>query len=347
MKKILLSLVVTAFMFSAGFCEELVDKTLAVVNGEPLMSSEFEKLFEPIVQQYRVMTPVSEQSDARLNELREQILEQKIDQMILMQQAKKEKIKVQKRELDEAIRMVKSRFPDEASFKNELEKESLTQAEFEKRIEEQMMAQKLIEKEMKNNVKKPTEKEIKKFYDNVSLKMKGQNLGLKKEDEEMLDSVAKLLKRMSADQVRISQIYIKCPADATQTEKIVAQGKADDVKKALAKGERFEDLAEKYSDDALLRQRRGDMGFVVKGDLDKRLEQKAFGMTVGQYTKEPVKTNSGYHFIRVKESRAGTIFNYDDVKNDLAEVLYRQNGQKLYEKWVSGLRAKANIKINK
>ena len=78
MKKILLSLVVTAFMFSAGFCEELVDKTLAVVNGEPLMSSEFEKLFEPIVQQYRVMTPVSEQSDARLNELREQILEQKI-----------------------------------------------------------------------------------------------------------------------------------------------------------------------------------------------------------------------------------------------------------------------------
>ena len=88
------------------------------------------------------------------------------------------------------------------------------------------------------------------------------------------------------------------------------------------------------------------MGFVVKGDLDKRLEEKAFGMTVGQYTKEPVQTDSGYHFIRVTESRASQPFTFEDVRNDLAEVLYRQNGKKLFDKWVDGLKAKANIKRN-
>ena len=88
------------------------------------------------------------------------------------------------------------------------------------------------------------------------------------------------------------------------------------------------------------------MGFVVKGDLDKALEEKAFTMVVGQYTKEPIKTKSGYHFLRVKESRASTVFSYDEVKNDLAEVLYRQNAKKQYDKWVAKLKSKASIKIN-
>ena len=276
MKKFLLSLIVTACVCSAAFCDQVVDKTLAIVNGEPLMSSEFEKLIEPMVQQYRMMTPLSEQSDTKVKELKEQLLEQKIEQMVLLQEAKKQKIKVPKRELDEAIKQVTRRFPDDASFKTELEKEGLTQADFEKRIEEQMMVQKLIEKEMKNNIKQPTEKDIKSFYDNVYAKMNGRNLNLPKEEEETVDAVAKLLRRMSSEQVRLCQIYIKCDKNATASEKSAAQKKVAEVKKELASGARFEDLSAKYSDDALLQQRKGDMGFVVKGDLDKRLEEKAF-----------------------------------------------------------------------
>ena len=346
MKKFLLSLIVTACVCSAAFCDQVVDKTLAVVNGEPLMSSEFEKLIEPMVQQYRIMTPIAEQSDAKIKELKQQLLDQKIEQMVLLQEAKKQKIKIPKRELDAAVNQVMKRFPDDASFKKELEKEGLSQAEFEKRIEEQLMVQKLIEKEMKNSIKQPTEKEIKAFYENVSAKMRGRNLGLPQDEEETVDAVAKLLKRMSSEKVRICQIYIKCDKNATQTEKVAAQKKVSQVKKDLAEGMRFEDLAAKYSDDALLQQRRGDMGFVVKGDLDKRLKEKAFSLNVGQYTKEPIKTNSGYHFLRVKESRASTVFSYDDVKNDLAEVLYRQNGKKQYDKWAAKLKSKASIKIN-
>lgn len=347
MKKVLLSLIVVSFISSAAFCEQVVDKTLAIVNGEPLMSSEFEKIIEPMIQQYRVMTPIAEQSDKKVAELKKELLDQKIEQMVLLQEAKKQKIKVPKRELDAAISQVTKRFPDDAAFKKELDKEGLTQADFEKRIDEQLMAQKLIEKEMKGSIKQPTEKEIKSFYEDVSARMKGKYIsGLSQEDAETVDAVAKLLTRMSSEQVRICQIYIKCDKNATQAEKTAAQKKVADVKKDLAAGMRFEDLAEKCSDDALLRQRRGDMGFIVRGDLDKRLEDKAFTLNVGQYTKEPIKTDSGYHFLRVKESRASTVFTYDDVKNDLAEVLYRQNGKKQYDKWVAKLKSKATIKIN-
>ena len=346
MKKIL-SLVCMMFLVGGvAFSEEVVDKTLAIVNGEPLMSSEFEKIAEPMVQQYMAMTPVTEQSDSKINELKNQILEQRIDQMVLTQEAKKQKIKIVRRELDEAVSQVKKRFPNDEAFQAELKNEGLTQVQFEKRIEEQLMVQKLVEKEMKNNIKPPSETDVKKFYDNVRAKMKGENLGLSKDDEETVDAVAKLLKRMSSEQVRLNQIYIKCDKNATPQERKAAEGRVASVKKELASGASFSATSEKYSEDSLLKQRKGDMGFVVKGDLDKRLEEKAFSMTVGQYTKEPVQTDSGYHFIRVTESRASQSFTFEDVRNDLAEVLYRQNGKKLYDKWVEGLKAKANIKIN-
>jgi parvulin-like peptidyl-prolyl isomerase len=346
MKKILALVCIFCLFVGAGFCEEVVDKTLAIVNGEPLMSSEFNKILEPMIQQYRAVTPLTEQSDAKINELKNQILEQKVEQMLLIQEAKKQKIKVVKRELDEALAQVKKRFPNEETFQAELKKEGLSQVQFEKRIEEQLMVQKLIEKEMKNNVKQPSETEIRKFYDNVRAKMKGENLGLPKEEEETVDAVAKLLKRMSSEQVRLCQIYIKCDKNATPQERKAAEGRVASVKKELASGASFSTTSEKYSEDSLLKQRKGDMGFVIKGDLDKRLEEKAFSMAVGQYTKEPIQTESGYHFIRVTESRASASFTFEDVRNDLAEVLYRQNGKKLYDKWIEGLKAKANIKIN-
>jgi len=345
--KKILSLVCMMFLISGvAFSDEVVDKTLAIVNGEPLMSSEFDKIVEPMVQQYMAMTPVTEQSDSKINELKNQILEQRIDQMVLTQEAKKQKIKIVKRELDEAVNQVKKRFPNDETFQAELKNEGLTQVQFEKRIEEQLMVQKLVEREMKSNIKQPSETDVKKFYDNVRAKMKGENLGLSKEDEETVDAVAKLLKRMSSEQVRLNQIYIKCDKNATPQERKAAEGRVASVKKELASGASFSATSEKYSEDSLLKQRKGDMGFVVKGDLDKRLEEKAFSMTVGQYTKEPVQTDSGYHFIRVTESRASQSFTFEDVRNDLAEVLYRQNGKKLYDKWVEGLKTKANIKIN-
>ncbi|MCR4663406.1 MAG: SurA N-terminal domain-containing protein [Endomicrobiaceae bacterium] len=346
MRKILALVFTFCFFAGVAFCEEVVDKTLAIVNGEPLMSSEFNKILEPMIQQYMAMTPVTEQSEAKLNELKNQILEQRIEQILLVQEAKKQKIKVPKRELDEALTTVKKRFPSEEVFQSELKKEGLSQVQFEKRIEEQMMVQKLVEKEMKNNVKPPSDAEIKKFYDNVRAKMKGEKLNLPKEEEETVDAVAKLLKRMSSEQIRLNQIYIKCDKNASSQEKKAAENRVANVKKELASGASFSATSEKYSEDSILKQRKGDMGFVVKGDLDKRLEDKAFSMVVGQYTKEPIQTESGYHFLRVTESRASSSFTYDDVKNDLAEVLFRQNSKKLYDKWIDGLKSKANIKIN-
>ncbi|MDD5101965.1 MAG: SurA N-terminal domain-containing protein [Endomicrobiaceae bacterium] len=347
MKKFLVSLCFIGLMFVSGFAEEVVDNTLAIVNGEPLMSSEFNKILVPIIEQQRTMVPIAEQSEAKINELKNKVLEQKVEQMLLIQEAKKAKIKIPKREIEEAIAQVKKRFPSDKDFAGELKKEGLSQIQFEKRLEEQLMSMKLVEREMKSTIKQPTEDDVKNFYNNVRAKMKGEKLNISAQDEETVDAVAKLLKRMSAEQIRVRQIFIKSDKNADAAEHKAALARVTTVKKELAKGASFADLSEKYSEDQLLRQRKGDMGLVIRGDLTKELETPAFTMNVGQYTKDAIRTDSGYHFLRVEERKASTSFSFDDVKKDLAEVLYQQNGKKAYDKWISDLKAKANIKINK
>ncbi len=347
MKKALFGLLFVAVLFGAANAQEAVDKTLAVVNGEPLMSSEYNKIADPIIEQQRTAMPASEQTEAKINDLKNKILEEKVNQILLIQEAKKAKIKIVKREVDEALLQVKKRFPSEDTFKAELKKEGLTQIQFEKKLEEQLMSMRFIESTMKSKVKQPAEEDVKKFYDNVRKKMAGEKLALAPQDDEVVTYVANLLKRMSSEQVRLRQIFVKCPKDSKPEELKAAQARVANIKKELAKGQiSFADLSEKYSEDNLLKQRKGDMGLVVKGDLAKEIDSVVFTLNVGEWTKEAIRTDFGYHFLRVEEKKANTAFTFDDVKKDLTEVLYQQNMKKTYDSWIAELRAKANIKIN-
>jgi len=347
MKKVLFSLLFVAMMFSVVSAQEAVDKTLAVVNGEPLMSSDYNKIAAPIIEQQRQAMPASEQTEAKLNELKNKILEEKVNQILLVQEAKKAKIKIVKREIDEALLQVKKRFASEDAFAEELKKEGLNQIQFEKKLEEQLMSMRFIESVMKSKVTQPSEADVKKFYDNVRKKMAGEKLGLSAQDEEVVAYVANLLKRMSSEQVRLRQIFVKCPKNATPEELKAAQSRVANIKKELTKGQiSFADLSEKYSEDNLLKQRKGDMGLVVKGDLAKEIDSVVFTLNVGEWTKDAIKTDFGYHFLRVEEKKANSVFTFDDVKKDLAEVLYQQNMKKSYDAWITDLRSKANIKIN-
>jgi parvulin-like peptidyl-prolyl isomerase len=347
MKKALFSLLFVAIMSGIVCAQEAVDKTLAVINGEPLMSSDYNKIAMPIIEQQRMSMPASEQTEAKLNDLKNKILEEKVNQILLVQEAKKAKIKIVKREIDEALLQVKKRFASEEAFKEELKKEGLNQIQFEKKLEEQLMSMRFVESVMKSKVLQPSEADVKSFYDNVKKEMAGEKLDLPAQDEEVVTYVANLLKRMSSEQVRLRQIFVKCPKNATPEELKAAQSRVANIKKELAKGEiSFADLSEKYSEDNVLKQRKGDMGLVVKGDLAKEIDNVVFTLNVGEWTKDAIRTDFGYHFLRVEEKKAASVFTFDDVRKDLAEVLYQQNMKKAYDIWIAGLRSKASIKIN-
>jgi parvulin-like peptidyl-prolyl isomerase len=338
---ILISSVAVANMYAA----KVVDKTVAMVNNEAIMSSEFEQMIAPVMEQYKTVTPVAEQTPDKVKELKTRLLDQMIDDKLLKQEAKKAKIKVTKRDTDQGIAQVKKRFETDAEFQAELKKEDISEAQFTKRIEDQMLVMKLIEQEVKAKTEPPKDEDIKAFYEKIQQKMNGKDLGLDKKDEEEIAGLAKLLTRASAEQTHARHILVSVDKNADMKTKAAALNKIKSIQKELKGGADFEALAKKYSDDPGSKVKGGDLGFFSKGDMVPEFEKAAFALNVGQVS-EPILTDFGYHLIKVEEKRAGKKATFEDVKNDLKEFLYQKNAQKRYEAWVKDLRSKANIKIN-
>ncbi len=71
-------------------------------------------------------------------------------------------------------------------------------------------------------------------------------------------------------------------------------------------------------------------------------------MKVGDYTKEPVKTDAGYYFIKLEEKLSSREMVFDSrVKNYINNRLLQFNREQAYVRYIDTLKAKANIKINK
>ena len=164
------------------------------------------------------------------------------------------------------------------------------------------------------------------------------------EEQEGMLAVALKFKEITAERVRVRHIFVKIEENASFLERNKSLKKARDIKKKLDKGEDFEDLAKLHSEDKESALRGGDLGYIFKGLLPKELEKKAFEMQVGKISK-PVKTKFGYHIIKVEERRAEQKLKFEQVNNELGQLLAAQNFKKELLKFVQGLRAKAKIDL--
>ena len=108
---------------------KVVERTVAIVNGDAIMSSEFDKVANPVIDQYKQQAQASELTPEKINDFKQKLLDQMIDDKILKQEAKKQKIHVSKRDLEEGVKQVKKRFTTDEEFKSELKKEGLSDAD--------------------------------------------------------------------------------------------------------------------------------------------------------------------------------------------------------------------------
>lgn len=149
---------------------------------------------------------------------------------------------------------------------------------------------------------KVTEAEAKKFYDERASQMAGE------------------------EEVKASHILVK------------SEEKAQEVAKKLLAGGDFAALAKEYSEDPGSKDKGGVLGYFGRGQMVKEFELIAFTMQKGE-TSQPVKTQFGYHIIRVDDRRKKDPPKFEDVKN---EILERMGQQKKIEE-AQLLRAKAKV----
>ncbi len=94
--------------------------------------------------------------------------------------------------------------------------------------------------------------------------------------------------------------------------------RAQELLARVKKGEAFEELAKKTSEDPGSASSGGDLGFLSQDQMDKAFAEAAFALKTGEVS-APVKTSYGYHLIKVEEIRAGSLKSFEQVRGDIEQ----------------------------
>lgn len=140
-------------------------------------------------------------------------------------------------------------------------------------------------------------------------------------------------------------------SDATDEEKEKAENKAkkeaERIIKKLDEGEDFAELAKKYSDDEATAKNGGDLDYFNTDDMDENFMDAVKKLDNDEYTKEPVKTQYGYHIIlKVDQKEKPKL---KEVKDSIKETLANNklnNNSTLHYETLMDIREENNIKWN-
>ncbi len=108
-----------------------------------------------------------------------------------------------------------------------------------------------------------------------------------------------------------------------------ALSRAKELSARLKKGESFEDLAKKNSEDPGSASSGGDLGFLSHDQMDKAFAEAAFALKKGEVS-EPVKTSYGYHLIKVEDIRAGSQKTFEQVRADIEQRVKEKKADTLF-----------------
>ncbi len=124
-----------------------------------------------------------------------------------------------------------------------------------------------------------------------------------------------------AEQVKASHILVEDEALATE------------IKQKLADGADFAELAKEYSTDEGSKENGGELGFFARGTMVTEFEDAAFTLPINQIS-DPVKSDYGYHIIKVEEKKEAKVANYEDSKASIKETLIEQKMDSEYSIWL-------------
>ncbi len=108
---------------------------------------------------------------------------------------------------------------------------------------------------------------------------------------------------------------------------------------SLKKGGKFEEIAKKSSKDPGSGANGGDLDWAPAGSYVKEFSDAMVALEKGKTTEVPVKSQFGYHVIRLEDTREAQLPKFDDVKPQIAQQLTQQKLGKFQEE----LRARAKI----
>jgi peptidyl-prolyl cis-trans isomerase C len=123
----------------------------------------------------------------------------------------------------------------------------------------------------------------------------------------------------------------------------------DEAKKVLdrlKKGEKFGDIAKAVSIDPGSAKNGGDLGYFSKGQMVPEFERAAANLNIGDIS-VPVKSQFGYHIIKVTDKKKGTPVEFEKVKDMISQKLSGEKQKGAFDQYMEGLKKNYKVEINK
>jgi len=303
-------------MLSAGFTAaaahaEVVDKVIVVVNDEVITQREFERMYNPIKANYEANFR-GDELKRRLAAAEKGLLEQLINTKLTVSLAKKAKVEIDEKELEDRIARIKEYYPSEEEFLKALSDRGTNLTEFESELRDQMLAQKLVQQEVAAGID-ITPAEIKDLYE-------------KNKDQ----LVAPLRVRLKGIMVRKDEA-----AGGADKEKIA------DIEKKLDAGEDFAKVASEFSEGPYAGNA-GDMGYIAKGQTIDQIDSAVFALKKGERS-DVVETDIGYHIFLAEGIEPEHTLSLEEVNDFLRQQLYMKRFEENMGKWLKEKRDNAHI----
>ncbi len=278
------------------------DSAVVIVNDEPILFKDIEPFMKAVIEQELTrwqMTYNSETPDNLKKELYESvqghIIEQSIIDKLLLQSAKKNTILITDDEINKEVEMIKSQTTDTAghsTFNSFLEKMGFSDEKmFKGKIKDKLMVMKYSQKTLETNPEY-SDPYLKDYYE--------KNKDLFRHSERR----------------KVQHILMTVDSDSTADESNIKFEKIKEAQKKLKSGKKFEDVAVELSE-CESRANGGFIGYLeVTGNENDTLSLTAAKLQKNQLS-EIIKTERGYHIVKVPEIQKSYVDDFEKVRNRL------------------------------
>jgi parvulin-like peptidyl-prolyl isomerase len=147
------------------------------------------------------------------------------------------------------------------------------------------------------------------------------------------------------ERVRASHILLSVPEGASPDAVTKKLKESEGILARVKKGEDFSKLAAEVSEDPTAKENGGDLNFFSRDQMVPEFSEAAFKLKKNEVS-EPVRSQYGYHIIKLTDRQDAGTLSLDEAKPRLLAYLKQQKKQVELRKLVSEIRVKADVKVN-
>lgn len=261
-----------------------------------------------------------EQRDQRKAEVRKNLVNELVSELLLRDRADRLGITITEAETRQAIERLKQQYgiTTDQQFEESLRSAGMTRADMEGRLRESIMTQKLFARELRSRAEM-TDTELRERYNR------------EKESFRL------------PERAHLREIVILRPEDPAKIDE--ARTRATEVAAAARKpGTDFGTIASTMSE-AATRDKQGDLGEVAKGDLVPEIDKAVFAAAAGSIV-GPIEGRAAWHILKVEQRLPSEVPAFESIKDRLRKSADDETFQRDYKAYIETLRKDAFIQIN-